>query len=116
VQPVVADDDKRDVVVWCRLTAERTDVGEQAIEQFLRRPMTVGFDRREQALVGEFFAAVVERFADAVAERDDDVAGLELQRLLVESRMLELSEHHAAGVEPAHTAGRHQERRIVTAV
>ena len=56
VRSVVADHDDCDVVVGGRRAAEGTDVGKQPVEQLLRRRMTVGVDRRQQALVGEFLA------------------------------------------------------------
>ena len=58
----------------------------------------------------------VQRFGHAVAERDDEVARLELQTSLRRTRLLEEAEHHAAGFETAHAGSRDEHGRVVAAV
>ena len=83
------------------LSGEGLHVGQQARNQILRRLAAMARDGFQQARVDVFLAGHVERLGDAVAERDDEVAGAERDGFLVEGRVLEEAEHEAAGLEPA---------------
>ena len=51
--------------------------------------LAVGLDAVEQALLAVFLARGAQRFGDAVAEGDQQVAGLEGERVLLERGVLE---------------------------
>ena len=58
----------------------------------------------------------IHRLGDAVAEDDDQVAGLERDGFLLERRVLEQPEHDAAGLEAPDARRRDQQRRVVAGV
>src|SRR5262245_61402101 len=97
---VVAHHEQRHVVSRHLSGAERTHVGEQPLEKLLgrlRADRAVLLNRGEQAIVHVLVAGGIDGFCDTVAERDDEVARLELEALFFKRRLLEETEHHAAG-------------------
>src|SRR5215813_9848653 len=82
---VVADHDERDVVARSLPIAKRADVGKQAFEELrgrFRGSGAVPIDRGKQPIVHVFLACRIHGLGDAVAERDDEVAGLQLDASL----------------------------------
>ena len=69
---VVAHHDYRDVVALRRAAAEPTHVRQQRVDHRLRRVVAVGFNHRQESLVGELLLVLIARFGDPVAEGDDD--------------------------------------------
>ena len=71
---------------------------------------------RQQPLVRELLARLVERLGHAVAEDHDGIARLQRQRLLVERPVGEEPEDDAPRLEPADTVGRDEHRRVMARV
>ena len=94
---VVADHHHCHIVVRRGISAELADVGEQGVQECLGRTPTIGVHGGDEPLIRVLLARFVHCFADAVAERDDHVAGRQCDRFLLEGCVLEDAEHHAAG-------------------
>ena len=72
--------------------------------------------RLSQPVVAELVAGGVQRFGHAVAEDDDGVAGVELDRLLRVRRELEQADDRAALLEPPDAGLADDDRRVVAGV
>ena len=69
-----------------------------------------------QPLVAKVLTVAVERLRDAVAKYHEDIVGLELHRLFIESRMLERPNDEATRSQPLHASGADEQRWVVTSI
>src|SRR5256885_3418008 len=113
---VIADHHDRYIVALRRAGAERVHVGDERIEHLLRRLAEVRGRAGEEPVVGELLVLGIHRLGHAVAEGDDQIAGLQRDGFFLERRLLEQAEDHAAFFQAADARRAHQKRRVVAGV
>src|SRR5262249_33357818 len=101
--PLVPDHDERQVVVLRGAAGKGVDVGQQIRDEGVGSEAAGAIDRGQQPIIHVLLARLVEGLGHAVAERDDEIAGLEDHGFLFERRVLEQAKHHASGLETAHS-------------
>src|SRR5262245_18918061 len=86
---VEADHERRDVVALHGANGELANAGEDGVEDLARAFLPVRLDAGEQTVLAVLLARRAQRLGDAVAERDEEVTGMDRDRVLFEARVLE---------------------------
>src|SRR6266550_1848604 len=108
--------EQRNVVAWRGAFAERSDGAKEPFEQFRRRELSAGAEARDDSVVAKLVPLRVHRFAHAIAEDYEEIAGLELNGLFLVLRLGKQAQHQSAGVEPLHAVLREEHWWVMAGV
>src|SRR5688500_1050312 len=100
--PDIPDDERRHIVALHGTDGERAHAGEDRVEELRDALLAVRFDAFQQPSLAVLLPRSAQRLRDAVAEGHEQVAGLEIDRFLLENGVLEEAEDQAALVEANH--------------